>query len=82
MIHKAVLDACDALDGVKDGLIENPARASFDPKVLQCKGADGPDCLTPPQVETASKITRRRIREPAPRSSSGSSPAASWAGAG
>ena len=56
MIHKAVLDACDALDGLKDGLLENPVRCRFDPKVLQCKGADGPDCLTAPQVSTASKI--------------------------
>src|SRR5206468_3573687 len=29
MIHKAVLAACDALDGVKDGVIENPPRCTF-----------------------------------------------------
>ncbi len=52
-IHEAVLNACDALDGVKDGVIEDPTRCHFDPKVLQCKGADGPACLTPAQVETA-----------------------------
>jgi feruloyl esterase len=56
MIHDAVLQACDALDGVKDGVIENPARCHFDPKVLACKGADGPACLTPAQVETARAI--------------------------
>ena len=55
-IHKAVLDACDAIDGLKDGLIDDPTRCHFDPKVLQCKGADGPECLTPTQVETAKKI--------------------------
>ena len=38
-IHKAALDACDALDGVKDGVIENPARCKFDPKVLRVQGA-------------------------------------------
>ena len=38
-IHQAVLAACDALDGVKDGLIENPTRCQFDPGVLACKGA-------------------------------------------
>jgi feruloyl esterase len=53
VIHDAVLQACDALDGVKDGVIENPARCHFDPSVLACKGVDGPKCLTPPQVETA-----------------------------
>jgi feruloyl esterase len=53
LVHEAVLNACDALDGVKDGVIENPSVCHFDPKVLVCKGADGPDCLTPAQVETA-----------------------------
>lgn len=53
MIHQAVLNACDALDGVTDGIIEDPLRCHFDPNVLQCQGADGPSCLTPAQVETA-----------------------------
>jgi feruloyl esterase len=56
MIHKAVLDACDATDGLKDGLIDDPTRCHFDPKVLECKDADGPTCLTTPQVEAARKI--------------------------
>jgi feruloyl esterase len=56
VIHAAVLDACDARDGVKDGLIDDPTRCKFDPKVLLCKGADGPSCLTAPQVEAATKI--------------------------
>jgi feruloyl esterase len=53
LLHGAVIEACDTLDGVKDGLIENPKRCSFNPAVLQCKGADGSSCLTAPQVETA-----------------------------
>ena len=52
-IHEAALDACDTLDGIKDGVIENPTRCHFDPKVLECKGADGPRCLTLDQVKTA-----------------------------
>jgi len=55
-IHKAVLEACDALDGVKDGLLEDPRRCHFDPAVLQCKGADDASCLTAPQVEAAKRI--------------------------
>jgi feruloyl esterase len=55
-IHAAVLAACDALDGVKDGVLEDPTRCHFDPGVLACKGADGPSCLTAPQVEAAKKI--------------------------
>jgi feruloyl esterase len=53
VVHQAVLEACDKLDGVKDGVLENPRACRFDPKVLECKGADGPSCLTAAQVETA-----------------------------
>lgn len=55
-IHKAVVNACDALDGVKDGLISDPPRCHFDPQVLVCKRDDGPECLTARQVETARTI--------------------------
>jgi tannase/feruloyl esterase len=55
-IHDAVLQACDALDGVKDGVIEDPRRCHFDPKVLLCKGADTPVCLASAQVETAQAL--------------------------
>jgi len=51
-----VLAACDANDGVKDGVLENPLSCKFDPQVLACKGADGPSCLTPPQVAAVQKI--------------------------
>jgi feruloyl esterase len=56
LIHNAVLEACDAIDGVKDGVIEDPTRCRFDPKVLECKGADGPSCLSSAQAEAARKI--------------------------
>ena len=56
LLHDAVLRACDALDGVKDGVLEDPTRCKFDPKQLECKGADGPACLTGPQVEAARKM--------------------------
>jgi feruloyl esterase len=55
-IHQAVLDACDGLDGVEDGLLEHPPACRFDPKVLACPGADGPVCLTPAQVEAATVV--------------------------
>jgi feruloyl esterase len=55
-IHQAVLSACDARDGLKDGLIEDPTKCHFDPQVLLCKGADGPACLTAPQVAAAKKV--------------------------
>jgi len=55
-IHRAVLDACDRLDGVEDGVLEDPSRCHFDPKVIECKAADSTDCLTAAQVEAARKI--------------------------
>jgi feruloyl esterase len=56
LIHNAAVEACDAKDGVKDGIIEDPTRCQFDPKVLECQGADSPSCLTAAQVETARAI--------------------------
>jgi len=56
LIHRAVIHACDALDGVIDGLLENPAACRFDPSVLQCKAGDEPTCLTAAQVDSARKI--------------------------
>ena len=52
-IHDAVLQACDAIDGVKDRVIENPRQCKFDPKVLQCSAGDSANCLTSPQVLSA-----------------------------
>jgi feruloyl esterase len=55
-IHRAVMAACDELDGVKDGVIENPRACKFDPQALLCKADDDAECLTAAQVETARKI--------------------------
>ena len=55
-LHKAVVEKCDEIDGVRDGIIENPTRCKFDPAVLLCKGDDAPTCLTAPQVETVRKL--------------------------
>ena len=55
-IQAAALAACDALDGVKDGLIEDPSRCHFDPAVLQCQGAETDSCLTAPQLAALKKL--------------------------
>jgi feruloyl esterase len=60
VLQRAAVAACDALDGVKDGIITNPRACTFDPKTVQCHGAnadgDGADCLTAAQVTAAAKI--------------------------
>jgi tannase/feruloyl esterase len=55
-IQKAALAQCDALDGVKDGIINDPATCSFDPSVLLCKTADAPECLSKPQLAALRKV--------------------------
>jgi feruloyl esterase len=57
LISKAVLDECDAKDGVIDGLISDPRRCRFDPGTLACPaGGDGPGCLTMAQVASLRKF--------------------------
>ncbi len=56
MIHEAAIKACATPVGINDGLIEEPDRCHFDPQVLSCKGAEGPDCLTTPQVDLMRQI--------------------------
>ena len=56
VLHNVVLEACDARDGVKDGVLEDPTRCDFDPRRLECKGENGPSCLTPAQVQLVLKF--------------------------
>ena len=56
LITTAALAACDAKDGVEDGVLDDPRQCQFDPATLACKGADGPDCLTAAQVDSVKKI--------------------------
>lgn len=55
-IHKAVLAACDAQDGIKDGILNDPTRCHFDASVLLCKGPESIACLTPPQVHSLNTL--------------------------
>src|SRR5690349_4897827 len=67
LVHDAVLNRCDLLDGVKDGLLEDPRKCTFDAKEIQCKAGDNAQCLTAAQVEAVQKIyagpTNPRTRE-------------------
>ena len=52
LVHAAAISACDAADGVVDGVIDSPQHCDFDPAVLQCEGAKNGSCLTAAQVGT------------------------------
>jgi feruloyl esterase len=56
---KAVIDgflnACDAGDGVKDGMVFNTNACRFDPKTLVCKGAKAEGCLSAEQAAALDK---------------------------
>ena len=55
-IAAAVNNACDARDGVRDGVLNDPRKCHFDPAPLLCKGGDSDSCLTPEQVTALEKL--------------------------
>jgi hypothetical protein len=55
-IQQASLASCDALDGVKDHVIGDPAKCHFDPQALLCKGGDASDCLTQLQIDSLKRL--------------------------
>jgi len=66
-LNKVAIAACDARDGVADGLIENPQQCAVDPGTLQCTGEETEACLTAAQVGAARAIygpaVNRRTKE-------------------
>jgi Tannase and feruloyl esterase len=55
-IAAAVNTACDDLDGVKDGILNDPRQCHFDPATIQCQGEDSDRCLTAAQVRALKKL--------------------------
>lgn len=57
LLNKAALAKCDAIDGLADGIIDDPRRCKFDPGTLACaSGQDPTTCLTAPQLAAVRKI--------------------------
>lgn len=57
VLHRAAIEACDASDGLKDGLIGDPIGCKFDPETAECKsGKTPPNCLTHAEAEAARAI--------------------------
>ena len=55
-IAGAVNEACDAQDGVTDGILNDPRKCRFDPATILCKAENSDKCLTAPQVTALKKL--------------------------
>ena len=49
--NRAYIAQCDEKDGVKDGIVSDPASCNFDPRSIACKDGAAGDCLTAAQAE-------------------------------
>jgi feruloyl esterase len=57
LIHEAVLAQCDAADGVKDGILSDPAACKFDPAQLKCQAGQAADqCLNDAQITAVRRL--------------------------
>ena len=56
LVADRVLAACDALDGLADGLVDAPSACRFDPGTLACPGAKTASCLSAEQVAALRRI--------------------------
>jgi feruloyl esterase len=55
-IARAVNAACDAQDGVSDGILNDPRQCHFDPAILLCGPNNAEECLTAQQVTALKKL--------------------------
>jgi feruloyl esterase len=55
-ITRAVVAACDANDGVIDGVLDDPRDCDFDPASMACTGDDDASCLTTAQLAALRKM--------------------------
>lgn len=55
-IEAATLAQCDAADGVRDGVVDDPRACAFRPATLLCQSTAADSCLTAPQVAALEKL--------------------------
>jgi feruloyl esterase len=56
LYERRVVRACDGLDGVEDGILENPMQCMFDVSTLACAANQGSDCLAPAKAAMLESI--------------------------
>ena len=72
LVRQSVLNACDALDGARDGMIFNHRDCHFNPAVLECKAQQTSACLS------SEKVTALQRAFAGPRDASGKPIAGEW----
>lgn len=57
-VHAEILNQCDLLDGVADGILEDSSICNFNPETLLCSraGANDTSCLTTTQAQTVRQV--------------------------
>ena len=56
LLHRGVLAACDAADGLTDGVVDDPRQCKFDPAQLVCTDKASTNCLTKAQLDAARRV--------------------------
>ena len=58
LIHDEVLKQCDGLDGVENGILEDPSLCDFRPEALMCSesNTNASSCLSPQQVDVVRRV--------------------------
>jgi hypothetical protein len=62
LIRDAVMASCDATDGLRDGVIDDPRQCNFQPEVLLCREGQSEErneCLNQAQVTALRRIYQR-----------------------
>lgn len=56
LVAEEILNQCDGIDGVRDGIITEPDSCDFRPESLLCTGSNSGKCLSLPQIKALRKI--------------------------
>ncbi|KAF7368248.1 Carboxylic ester hydrolase [Mycena venus] len=56
VVAQEILNQCDSIDGMRDGIITDPDLCEFRVEALLCSGDEADRCLTQPQVEALQKM--------------------------
>ncbi len=56
LYERKATETCDAADGVRDGIVENPLACRFRTRVLLCRPGQTSDCLTAPKLAMLDRI--------------------------